>query len=250
MITPITLQTMDIVLMLFVGIGMPLISIISDRYFGEDAMKDPKFKLFAFIGTILILWAPTLTLLWFWIAESRALSLLGLGFEGGLWSYGTVFASLILVGFYYREYIKVKTDPIEEQKVRDQLTETPALQDMMPNNKLELKLMSMTAITAGITEEILYRGFLIWGLSLYTDIWVASLLSLFFFTLGHLYQKAWDNLMRVAGLGGLMTILTIASGSLYPAIVVHIIVDLVAAAIGWHLHCVKVADAEAVAAKP
>jgi|GEM_PF-480546 len=245
MITPITLQTMDIVLMLFVAVAMPLIAIISEKYYGSDTLKNPKFKAMSFKATMLMLWVPTIALLWFWLSEGRPLSLVGLGFEAGWWSYGTVIASLLIIGFYCREFFKIKNDPVEEQKVRDQLTETPALQDMMPNNKAEVKLMGLTALTAGITEEILYRGFLIWGFMFYTNIWVAGLLSLFIFTVAHLYQKTWDNLIRVASLGALMTALTIASGSLYPAIAVHIFVDLVATAVGRHLHLVDTAQVDA-----
>jgi membrane protease YdiL (CAAX protease family) len=99
---------------------------------------------------------------------------------------------------------------------------------LLPANALERTAFILVALTAGICEEVLFRGFLIRflhagapGLPLVAALLVSSLV----FGLNHLYQ-GWKGALgtSVAGLGfGLLFLVT---GSLIPAIVIHALIDL------------------------
>ena len=103
---------------------------------------------------------------------------------------------------------------------------------ILPQSTIELLPFLALAITAGLCEEFLYRGFAMAVLArLGSSAWVAVLLSSILFGLAHLYQ----------GRGGFFTTLVIgtvfgagriAYDSLVPVIFWHSSVDLVAGVAG------------------
>jgi len=103
---------------------------------------------------------------------------------------------------------------------------------ILPQSTIELLPFLALAITAGLCEEFLYRGFAMAVLArLGSSAWVAVLLSSILFGLAHLYQ----------GRGGFFTTLVIgtvfgagriAYDSLVPVIFWHSAVDLVAGVAG------------------
>lgn len=99
---------------------------------------------------------------------------------------------------------------------------------LMPSTSQEKTLYSLVAISAGITEEILYRGFL--TAVLFTSlpalgIWLGMLVSAFLFGLGHLYQGI-GGMLRTFVLGLILSLITLATGSVLLCIFIHILIDL------------------------
>jgi uncharacterized protein len=100
--------------------------------------------------------------------------------------------------------------------------------ELLPRTREERFVFAGLALTAGICEEILYRGFGIayvrWlfpGVGHATIIVVSGLA----FGIVHLYQGP-RNVILTGIAGGLFAWVTLATGSLVPAIVVHALVDL------------------------
>jgi CAAX protease family protein len=86
-------------------------------------------------------------------------------------------------------------------------------------------------MTAGVTEEILYRGYAVGlGQDLFGSVWVAASLSLLVFTLAHLNWRA-SHLISVAVAGGAVTVLFVLSRDLAACILAHTLVDGVAVAL-------------------
>jgi uncharacterized protein len=86
-------------------------------------------------------------------------------------------------------------------------------------------------VTAGVTEEILYRGYAIGlGQDLFGSVWVAASLSLLVFTIAHLNWRA-GHLVSVAVAGGAVTVLFVLSHDLGACILAHTLVDAVAVAL-------------------
>ena len=89
----------------------------------------------------------------------------------------------------------------------------------------------LLVVTAGVTEEILYRGYAIGqGQVLFGSVWVAASLSLLVFTLAHLNWRA-SHLISVAVAGGAVTVLFVLSRDLNACILAHTLVDGVAVAL-------------------
>ena len=69
------------------------------------------------------------------------------------------------------------------------------------------------------------RGLLLGTLALWIGLWPAAVGSTFLFGLAHAYQGA-GGVVRTGAFGAVAVLLTVFSGSIYLAVVVHAIVDL------------------------
>lgn len=102
------------------------------------------------------------------------------------------------------------------------------LAPLLPHTRAERWAFAGVALTAGLTEELLYRGYLPWFLALAAPVGGyggALLVSSVAFGLGH----AWQGLRVVvlAGLAGLgLASLAFSTGSLLLPVLLHVLVDL------------------------
>lgn len=99
---------------------------------------------------------------------------------------------------------------------------------LLPNSPLEMALFSGVAISAGVCEEIIYRGYLLrylqaspWGFPLGWSLLASSAV----FGLAHLGQGV-KGLLATAFIGLILGGLYIGTGSLLFPILVHALIDL------------------------
>jgi membrane protease YdiL (CAAX protease family) len=105
-------------------------------------------------------------------------------------------------------------------------------QRILPQSRVELLPYLALAITAGLCEEFLYRGFAMAVLAhVGLQAWAAVLLSSFLFGLAHSYQGRGGIVMTLL-IGLLLGASRIAYDSLVPAIFWHGAVDVVAGTAG------------------
>jgi len=98
----------------------------------------------------------------------------------------------------------------------------------LPDNAVERLGFALFGLTAGVCEEALYRGFLIRYLhdgAPALPVLLALAISSLTFGLGHIYQGA-PNVLRISLGGVAFGLVFLLSGSLIPAIVLHILIDL------------------------
>lgn len=107
-----------------------------------------------------------------------------------------------------------------------------ALAFMMPHSARELRLFTALAITAGICEELLFRGFMMWYLAHWTGEMQAALLSSLVFGLGHAYQGP-RGILLTGAIGVFMAGIYLLSGSLYLPMLIHAAVDITAGRTGY-----------------
>ena len=103
---------------------------------------------------------------------------------------------------------------------------------LMPRTRAEkLWALAVVAPTAALVEEFLYRGYLFTMVQhfLHPTVWAWSLSSVAF-GLAHFYQRP-SGMMRAAVLGALLAWPLVRTGSLYPSMMAHFLID--AAAFGW-----------------
>ncbi len=106
------------------------------------------------------------------------------------------------------------------------IAETPLLRHLIPVRTLEKVAFTSLALTAGFAEELVFRGFLLWALSLASgSITVAVVLSSVVFGLLHAYQDA-GGAARAAILGAVLAAPVVATGSVLPAMVAHAAIDI------------------------
>ena len=94
-----------------------------------------------------------------------------------------------------------------------------------PRTEAELRNFFGISITAGIVEEIVYRGFVLWYLSHVMPLWAAVIVSSVAFGFAHSYQGA-NGAVR-AGLAGLaFAIFYVGTGSIWLPILAHSLLDI------------------------
>jgi uncharacterized protein len=105
--------------------------------------------------------------------------------------------------------------------------ETPMLEHLLPRTRRERAGWVGVSLTAGICEEIVFRGFLITALAMATgSLWVAAVASSAVFGTLHGYQGI-TGIVRTAILGLVLAVPFVVTGSIVPSIVAHIALDLV-----------------------
>ena len=109
--------------------------------------------------------------------------------------------------------------------------ESAALRHLVPRDAAERRLFVVFALTAGITEEFVYRGVALAALmrtSLFAGAagpWTAAAVVALAFGLGHGYQRP-EGMARAALLGLVLAAPVLVGGSLVPGMVAHAALDL------------------------
>ncbi|GAB3302249.1 CPBP family intramembrane metalloprotease [Epidermidibacterium keratini] len=111
---------------------------------------------------------------------------------------------------------------------------SPSLVAMLPRTPVERRLFGLVSITAGVCEEIAYRGFLtalVAALLPVAPVWVCAVIAAVAFGFAHLYQGT-VGLVGTLLVGLVLAGLYVVSGSLLAPIVVHALIDLRAIPLG------------------
>ncbi len=140
----------------------------------------------------------------------------------GFWV-GTVFLVLFNAYLVYAWRGVQRADADEKEKHAQCLGD---MAHFMPHSQQDFRLFVGLSITAGIVEEIVYRGFVLWYLALFMPLWVAAVVSSVAFGLGHSYQGA-TGALRCGLLGLALATLYIVSGSIWLPIVAHALLDVI-----------------------
>lgn len=107
------------------------------------------------------------------------------------------------------------------------IPESPILARLLPRTPAERRMFAGLSVLAGFGEEVVFRGFLLAVLTpALGDVWTALVVSSLAFGVLHVYQGPF-GIARTAALGGLLGASVIVDGSLWPAVIVHVLVDLV-----------------------
>jgi membrane protease YdiL (CAAX protease family) len=93
---------------------------------------------------------------------------------------------------------------------------------------LGLFVRILVAVTAGVYEETLYRGYALERLaSLWGSRWLAGAATLVLFTLMHAPAVGWSHLLSVALTGAMVTLLYLWRRNLVVNIIAHVTVDAI-----------------------
>ena len=213
----------DITFLIFLTLVVPVLAVWSFRSLQRQlAAGETAARLTDYRSTILWEWAVVAVLLLFWFAVGRSAGDLGFAPVAG-WGFwlGLAVVAALALGLFGQER-RARSQPETRGETRQQMG---AFEDFAPRTERELKTFSLLSVTAGICEEIVYRGYLMWLLAGFANVWVAVLGSSLVFAACHLYQ-GWSGAIRVFVLGTVMAGLYLLTGSLWVPILLHAVVDL------------------------
>ena len=223
----------DYVLLAFLAVLIPIVGHLDHRRMErQDTEGDRSARLRAYRKTIVGEWVFTAAVLAAWLFAGRPLAGLGFGFEGGwrLWS-GLALAA-VLAGLSLWQAADLRWKPQEWEGIRRQIGSAFQL---APRTRPELETFSWLSVTAGICEEVVYRGYLIWALAALWNLPAAVVGSSLIFLLGHLYQDGAGRL-KVLAVGLFQAGLFLLTGSLWAPILLHVAIDLSS---GWIAYTVQ-----------
>ncbi len=175
-----------------------------------------------YFQAIAIQWALSALMLGLWLARGRSAFALGLAPRdgAGLW-WGLMGAAIMGIGLWFVRS-RVRRDPEALERTLHKLGH---IERMLPRTPSERRSFRAVALTAGICEELLYRGYLLWYLVRWLDVVPAVALSSLIFGIGHSYQGV-KGIVTTGLVGVLMAAIYLISGSLWPAMAVHALIDM------------------------
>lgn len=179
------------------------------------------------LGT-LVEWAFAGSVLAVWVVDARPWSALHLGApEPKRLAIGLLLAALY-AGVAWNARRRLLAHPEKLARMARHLETASAL---LPRTAAEHRAFAVLSVTAGICEEILFRGYLPGYLGAWASPFLAVAASSVLFGFAHAYL-GFPHVVRTAIVGGLLAGVVALSGSLLPAMIVHAAMDLVSGDVG------------------
>lgn len=223
-VLPSDLRVLDFVMMGLLLVALPAWDYFVDlpkmRRSLEAGTFDPTP---GYLYTFIILWSLTLLLALDWWTAGRDPRALGLKLHMDYrFLAGALLTAVVIVLFTW-QFFKIRG--ATDERKRKIAEKNARIFEVMPSNSRQLLYVVGVSITAGVTEELLCRGFLIWAFTAYMNPVLAAVLSSLLFGLGHFYQGI-PGIAKTGGRGLIMAILYIGSGTLWLPIILHAFVDV------------------------
>jgi membrane protease YdiL (CAAX protease family) len=191
----------------------------------EDLGASGRLSLYG--STICFQWVIAALVLWRALARGMNLAELGLTLSDPWRAAWMTFAlTLLLCAGQFAGLQKMVQIPAENRGDLFRITEK-----IMPRTRMESIVFAALASTAGLSEEFLYRGFL---LAIFAKVFataggsfiLGSCMSSLWFAVAHIYQGR-RGIITTFVVGFIFAAIRVLSGSLLPSIVAHAAVDLI-----------------------
>jgi membrane protease YdiL (CAAX protease family) len=185
-------------------------------------------RLVLYASTIAFQWLAVAVVAWRAWVHAYTAPLLGLVFHDRAQTMAGATVGAVVIGtLQWLNLRRVGRIPVESRGPLQAIAER-----ILPQSAVELLPYLALAITAGLCEEFLYRGF---AIAVFTRVglpgWLVVLASSALFGLAHSYQGRGGMVMTLI-VGLVLGISRIAYDSLVPAIIWHTAVDMVAGVAG------------------
>jgi uncharacterized protein len=201
------------------------------RYLRRLAAGDRGARKQHYYTLIFVQWLLTLTLATVWVRWDRPWADLMMNVSITVWTGVGLAGAMIVAGLLVvqRHMILVREATVKRVRLAMAYAEP-----LLPQSATERRLFWVVSFTAGVCEEIFYRGFLTWYLAGWIGLTLAVFLSAAIFGFGHLYLGA-GHVPRTFLIGLVFGGVTVASGSLLPAMVLHAAMDWNSGELGYRL---------------
>jgi len=214
----------DHLFMILLFIVQPVYGVFeSRRYEAEASAGRPLDRIRFYRQTALAEWVFLAVLGAAWFLSGRPIADLGFVSPGGYGFWGGAALLVLFTGYLlYSWRAMTKASDAEKAKQTESLGK---IAKYLPHTIREFHSFVGVSITAGIVEEIVYRGFVIWYLSQFMPLWAAVIVSSLAFGFAHGYQGA-AGAMRCGLLGLAFGIFYVVTGSIWLPIIAHIVADV------------------------
>ena len=178
----------------------------------------------AYFQSLTTEWVLLAAVLASWAIQGRGWADLGFRMPAGWGFWAALALAAGFAVFVGRQRVNLVRETDDEARATV-LAHLEPLRPLLPHTRRELVHFSALSITAGICEEVLFRGFVIWYLRALVPPVPAILVASLLFGMAHAYQGTRGvGQTALVGLG--MAILYVASGSLWVPMLLHAFIDL------------------------
>lgn len=224
--------TTDVLFALVFAVLWPLWNHFIDwpRHLRAVAAGDPRARTRLYRQTILEQWALAAVAIALTVIYARSATTLGITAPAG-WRLWAGIALPVAYGVLAVAQIRALRGRPAASLVRTRASLEP-LRPLIPQTEGEFRWFVPLSITAGICEELLFRGYLIWMLTPWFGLFGSAVASAVVFGLAHSYQGGKFG-TRAFVAGFVMTGLFLVTRSIIPGIVLHALVDIVGGYVGF-----------------
>jgi len=182
----------------------------------------PEVRMSVYLEAIALQWLLVAALAALWIATRRPWSGLGLipHLTPGL--IGVAVGAAIVVALVWRQRRAAIASAELLARLRERMRH---LEVMLPHAGREWRRFIALSLTAGICEEILFRGYLLWVLTHHLPLLPSAAITAVLFGLGHLYQGA-KGVAQTGLFGAFLVAVYLLTGSLLMPMLLHAAMDL------------------------
>jgi membrane protease YdiL (CAAX protease family) len=178
----------------------------------------------AYMESAIIEWALVILVLFHWMSTRRPVTGLGFGPPAG-WRFWAA-SVLVLAALGFTTWQRISLTRSTEHKVRREvMAQLEHLRPLLPHTRREMIRFVLLSMTAGICEEVLFRGYLLWYLSCLVPVVAAWMAGALLFGMAHAYQGS-GGVLRTGLVGAGLVALYLISGSLWLPMILHAYVDV------------------------
>jgi membrane protease YdiL (CAAX protease family) len=189
----------------------------------------PGARLAAYAMGVITQWLLAATVVALWIHQARAWGDIGMVRPTGWQGWAATGIAVALGGLLLAQAAMVARRPETHAQVRAAMS---GYQELLPVRRSDLSGFSALSITAGICEELLFRGYLAWALAHWLGSWGGQAGALLVFGVAHSYLGG-GAVIRASVAGAVAAGLYLWSGSLIPSMLLHALIDLSSGWLGY-----------------
>ncbi|NNF32876.1 MAG: CPBP family intramembrane metalloprotease [Saprospiraceae bacterium] len=220
----------DHLFFILIAIVIPVLSVLRGQVNMEEVRMTVSDKKKFYLANAGVLWIGAIMVFVLWLLALRPLE--EMGFRSPIMD----LLVIVLTGLFIVAYVIETYTELNREGNEDEILKSAAF---LPQNKQELGYFMILAISAGICEEIVYRGFLVNYLMAVIDdqilaFNVAVIFPAVIFGIVHMYQGI-NSVLKIAIMSLLFSTIFIFSQSLLIVILLHAGVDIVGGIIGMNI---------------
>ncbi|MCC6348500.1 MAG: CPBP family intramembrane metalloprotease [Candidatus Eisenbacteria bacterium] len=214
----------DWLLLVLLALGLPLRAWLAMRRLraaSEDEAARLRPRLW--LRAITTQWLLSAAVILQWLVTRRPLDSLSLSPALGWGAAGVLLGVAVMAVLFGAQRRGLASSPEVAARLSERLAPVKRL---MPASRAEWPGFVALCLTAGVCEELLFRGFLLWLFAQFLPAWwQAALAQAALFGIAHAYQGA-RGVLQTFAVGVFLTGVMWISGAIWPAMLVHALLDL------------------------
>ncbi len=218
---------MDHALVLAFALALPVYAYVNyEKFKARVRAGTPGERLGAYAEAMIEQWLLVSAAMALWIYLVRDWSWIGLQGLGSRETWFALGVAVLISAFFLLQSATVARRPETHDRVRGTLL---SFAELLPAHRNELTGFVALSLTAGVCEEILFRGVLGWYFGNWLGAWGGQGVAVVVFGAAHLYLGV-VGAVRAILAGAACAGLYLWCGSLIPSILLHAVIDISA---GW-----------------